>query len=493
MTISRTADRLLALVALLVLGCGEDAAREGATRLFIDTDLPTPEVASRLRIDLYRTDGTWFDSRDVDTATPTAFPVSFDLAAPRDGATEIRVRLRVYPAGAVRAYRGERFAEYESVFGAPPEPTDELPRLVSGGVDRTPETEPLPALTVDRIVTLRAEPARQTNVSVVLHGACAGVMADLVTFSSCAAAPKSRAPLAAPGDVPGPTRSHDLRETCAGFDPGAGRTCVPGGVFVLGDRTAQLVEDDEGFFLDMRIERLVRVRRFVIDTQEITVGRYRALAAAGFRPSRYSPRDHDGALGDDPLLPTACTYSEEKGDREDHPLNCLPWGSFRQLCRHAGGDLPTEAQWEYVASLAGGERERRYPWGDDEPSCDRAVYGRVGSVQADDCGQSSLPDVTTPRGDATPLGVRDLGGSLSEFILDGPAAYDGATWLAQPFDGPRADQPVSEKAAVTDKERFLVRGGSWVSPANTLRTTFRSQGPAASTFYGARCVYPQGP
>jgi formylglycine-generating enzyme len=484
--------------AVAIAGCGGDDDTEGSTRLFIDTDLPTPEVASRLRIDLYRADGTWFDSRELDTATAGAFPASFDLAAPASGSTEIRVRLRIFPTGATRGYRGERFADFDQVFGAPPPPSpDEAPRLLdASGADRTPETEPLPSLTVDRLVTLRADAGKKSSASVLLRGVCAGTMARLTDGASCVATARERAPLAAPSDPPGATHSNDLREPCP--EPAGGADdatlCVPGGVFVLGDRLAPFIDDEDGFFLDMRTERLVHLHRFWMDRGEITVGRYRAAEARGFKTSRYSPKDNPGPLGEDPTSPQSCTYTDSEGDREGHPLNCLPWGSFQEFCAYAGGSLPSEAQWEYAATLAGGAAERRYPWGDEDPVCERAVYARVGAVADDYCpGEPALPPALAAEGDRTPLGLRDLGGGLSEFVLDGPADYAGAAWLAQPFVDPVVPNEVAPDEAVTDDQRFGLRGGSWVSPANVLRSALRVQASASSPFYGARCVYPSAP
>jgi formylglycine-generating enzyme len=490
---------LVAALAPSLPGCSGDEDTEGSTRLFIDTDLPTPEVASRLRIDLYRADGTWFDSRELDTATAGAFPASFDLAAPASGSTEIRVRLRVFPAGATRGYRGERFAEYDDVFAAPPAPVaDESPRLLdANGADRTPETEPLPSLTVDRLVTLRADAGKKANVGVVLHGACAGTMAHLTDGTSCVATARERGPISAPSDALGPTHSNDLREPCP--EPATGgedadAICVPGGVFVLGDRLAPFIDDEDGFFLDMRTERLVQVRRFWMDRGEITVGRYRAAEAAGFKTTRYSPKDNPGPLSEDPTSATSCTYTDSEGDREGHPLNCLPWGSFQQYCAYAGGSLPTEAQWEYAATLAGGTAERRYPWGDEDPTCDRAIYARVGAVADAYCpGEPALAPAFAAEGDQTPLGLRDLAGGMAEFVLDGPADYTDPAWIAQPFVDPQVPNEVAPEDAIADDQRYGLRGGSWASPANILRSALRVRATATSPFYGARCVYPSAP
>ncbi len=224
---------------------------------------------------------------------------------------------------------------------------------------------------------------------------------------------------------------------------------------------------------------------------EITVARYRQALKTGLKTSKYQPQQNPGELSEDPVSSTSCTYTKSAGPREAHPLNCLPWGTFREFCAHQGGDLPSEAQWEFAAALAGGTLERPYPWGDPEPTCDRAVYARAAAIQPDNCDlHPALPAAETAPGDVTPLGIRDLGGSLSEFVIDGPSAYAGEDWVAQLFEDPRVPNAKQPGDETTNDDRYVVRGGSWASPANTLRTTFRTQGPAASPFYGARCVYP---
>src|SRR5690606_38684953 len=74
---------------------------------------------------------------------------------------------------------------------------------------------------------------------------------------------------------------------------------------------------------------------------------------------------------------SACTFSTSPLDREDWPHSCVSWPTARAFCLQAGGDLPTEAQWEHMATRSGESGRSRFAWGDEPPSCDRAIYGRA--------------------------------------------------------------------------------------------------------------------
>ena len=487
--------RALLLTTLLPLAvlpsCGTDSGTDTVV-VSIDTDLPTPEVATRTRIDLYTDAGSWFDSREVDTSAQNSFPLTFGI---KKGAA-VRVRVRIYPQGHVRPYEGERFADWPAVLQAPGQASpNRAPRLMNAGTDNTPETEPSPQVTVDRLVRIdTTQPDASPRIR--LYGACAGTMANLATWESCANTARVRTKLGAPDkDL---SLAPNLREAC---DPGASNdnvACIPGGVFVLGDHQNEIdYPPDE--FLQVATVRLARVRKFWIDRQEITVGRYRAAVARGFKPKQLEPAENEGPFKPTPTKPTACTYSAKPRGREDYALSCAAFGTLRALCQFEGGDLPTEAQWEYVARAAGGVSPRRYPWGNELPSCGGVLFGRV---QDFGCQKDPWPLELSVRDasgnpawplDRTPLDVYGLGGGLLEFVQDSVAEYTDPCFSDAPWDAITCSGPDPDPGATDASIRRTARGGSWISPPNFTRTTGRVKAALASPFTGARCAYPTRP
>ena len=95
---------ICALVAVAALGCEEAAPLpRGELVLEVDTDVAVPELASRLRVDVYAMDGRWLDSRDVFLGNADEWPASFGLLHPDDEGGPVEALVR---AATRRARRG---------------------------------------------------------------------------------------------------------------------------------------------------------------------------------------------------------------------------------------------------------------------------------------------------------------------------------------------------------------------------------------------------
>lgn len=88
---------------------------------------------------------------------------------------------------------------------------------------------------------------------------------------------------------------------------------------------------------------------------------------------------------------------------EQHPVTETTWRGAKQFCEWRGARLPTEVEWEAAAR---GKEGRLYPWGNNLPTPDRAVYGRRSGETA---------TVGTHTAGATPDGIHDLAGNVAEW------------------------------------------------------------------------------
>jgi formylglycine-generating enzyme required for sulfatase activity len=99
-------------------------------------------------------------------------------------------------------------------------------------------------------------------------------------------------------------------------------------------------------------------------------------------------------------------------DQDDQPVVNVSWQDAVDYCRWLSKKtdnvyhLPTEAEWEFAAS-GGGQRE--YPWGNEQPTPERANY-------ANNLGKTS-PVGSYPDG-ATPEGLYDMAGNVWEWCAD---------------------------------------------------------------------------
>jgi formylglycine-generating enzyme required for sulfatase activity len=208
--------------------------------------------------------------------------------------------------------------------------------------------------------------------------------------------------------------------------------------------------------------RVVLTKPFCVDATEVTGGAYYACV----KEHRCKPPK---------LTDSWLTYRI----RRDHPINCVDWTKAKNYCEVVGKSLPTEAQWEWAA--IGGDG-RIWPWGDDEPTCERADFtpGQLVSPGGDSgChGGGTSPVGIHPAGDRIwPAGrIHDLAGNVWEWCLDSYLPYSGEDEV-----DPMHDSLVANR---------VIRGGGWNRSARGIVAAFRG---AAIVSYevpglGFRCV-----
>lgn len=522
----------LALTTLAVGACElepEELPPYAELKVIVDTDLDVGAFVPTLQLDLYDSNETWFFSREVQREDPRVWPVSFVLTGPKadDPGAETSVvlmRLRLYPDGKFRDYRGERFFAEDYLDEAPADAC--LPLLPDGYGEReakqlvqrgangepmpgfSPQNEPLPELTIDRLVPVRIVPGEQGEIRLRLSGNCLGKQASFgettepgdelacvdgayTTPSVLAASPRDSAfEASAVGTFPGP-RPCTAEPRVGDFDSFEDEVCVPGGLFILGDPAVFAYGEFDAVPEQAVIAPALRVDRF-----EVTVGRFRKALQAGLLEGVPLPITNDGGLdlGSDDAV-RHCTFTSTPHSFERHPLNCVTWDTARAFCKAMGGDLPTEAQWEFVAAASGRPgRETRYPWGSDEPSCSRAVFARARSlaegatecaVDEADRGPQALRENEAMTGDVTPTGIVGMGGNVREFTLDDYRPYCSRCWFGASLDDPHCS---TDPAALR-----TVRGGDWAGGEDSLLAGLRDEGVARDAWsprIGFRCVRP---
>jgi formylglycine-generating enzyme required for sulfatase activity len=151
---------------------------------------------------------------------------------------------------------------------------------------------------------------------------------------------------------------------------------------------------------------------------------------------------------------------------EMQPIVGVSWYGANAYCQWAGRQLPTEAQWEFAASGAMGQR---FPWGDEELDC---AYARFSG-----CGDLPVAVGSHPLG-INSFGVYDLAGNVAEWVNDRYASdYYGQSPQANP-------------AGPSNGYYRVVRGGSWKTSYISLQTWHRDWAGADTrdSSIGFRCA-----
>jgi iron(II)-dependent oxidoreductase len=251
--------------------------------------------------------------------------------------------------------------------------------------------------------------------------------------------------------------------------PVSGDAYIPGGAFTLGASQGAVFQFD-----NEQPSRKVVVAPFSISRKAVSNGEFAAFVEDG----GYTKRDlwneegwhwKGNAGAEHPVY-----WQRESSGRwlrrnftEWVPLDeCVAvihvnWFEADAYCRWAGRRLPTEAEWEMAASCepsvdghSMSNHKRRYPWGNDPPTPERASldWRAMGSIEPD----------ALPAGDSA-FGCRQMIGNVWE-------------WTATTFEGYSGfvPGPYKEYSEPWFGNHKVLRGACWATRSRMIRSAYRN-------------------
>ncbi|PCH60830.1 MAG: serine/threonine protein kinase [Gammaproteobacteria bacterium] len=234
---------------------------------------------------------------------------------------------------------------------------------------------------------------------------------------------------------------------------------IPAGEFIMG--TDRNLANDQDKPQHKRVLESYQIRKYPVTNAEYA----RFVAETQYRP----PLHWDGGR----MRP---------GDLLA-PVTMVSWYDAAAYCDWAGARLPREAEWEKAAR---GDDGRRWPWGSRMDSDNLNTYYSVGSAT----------DVTRYPSGASPYGVFDMAGNVSEWTADEFKAYQDSNASSELFIPKvgRATTTLDKSLKVVDLVEVeatyvVLRGGSFKSDPFATVTYHRNYSfpHYASNFYGFRC------
>jgi iron(II)-dependent oxidoreductase len=259
-----------------------------------------------------------------------------------------------------------------------------------------------------------------------------------------------------------------LDDVAAGTEV-AGDAYIPGGTFLLGHSPGATFQFD-----NEQRPHAVEVAPFSISKTAVTNGEFAAFVEDGGYQRRELWSDEGWQWKRNIGAEHPVYWRREAGGQwlRRHFDQWVPlasrvalihinWYEADAYCRWAGRRLPTEAEWEMAASCeptADGrsisDRKRRYPWGDDPPTPERANldWRRMGCIEVD----------ALPAGDSA-FGCRQMIGNSWEWTST--AFYDYPGFVPGPY---------KEYSAPWFGDHKVLRGGCWATRSRMIRSAYRN-------------------
>jgi formylglycine-generating enzyme required for sulfatase activity/serine/threonine protein phosphatase PrpC len=262
---------------------------------------------------------------------------------------------------------------------------------------------------------------------------------EVETIADPEVEPKSAKPseTAAPAPTATVDVSKPFQDTLKLGGHGPMMVAIPAGSFDMGSSGSSRYTDE-------RPRHKVNAKKFAVSQYEITFAQYDVYANASGRK-----------------LPDSLYM-----DRETSPVIFISWDDayyyVKWLTEQTGKiyRLPSEAEWEYMAS---GGKKSSFWWGFDEEPKRAHCFG---------CGTGLDPRKPTKIGSFEPnqFGVYDTAGNVAEWVHDcWHENYKGAPSTTEVWEG-------------GDCAYRVVRGGSYSSPPQSLRTAKRDKFKSDSAY-----------
>jgi formylglycine-generating enzyme required for sulfatase activity len=145
---------------------------------------------------------------------------------------------------------------------------------------------------------------------------------------------------------------------------------------------------------------------------------------------------------------------------DDFPVLWVTQRQAADYCVWAGGQLPTEAQWEYAAR---GPESRLFPWGDEFDGtrlnyCDASCAAGMKDEALNDGYAETAPVGSFPSGISW-CGALDMAGNVREWVADGYGYYSRERQV-NPTGPPSGDS-------------CIPRGGCWLDTPEITRSANR--------------------
>ncbi|MBV6362700.1 ergothioneine biosynthesis protein EgtB [Mycobacteroides chelonae] len=249
--------------------------------------------------------------------------------------------------------------------------------------------------------------------------------------------------------------------------PGVAGTSVlvPAGPFVLGVDAI-----DEPFALDNeRPAHVVDLPSFRIGTVPVTNAEWSAfIADGGYRREEFwTEAGWTHRCMEDLTAPkfwnrggTLTRFGRELQRVPDEPVQHVTFHEAQAYAAWAGARLPTEAEWEKACVWDPEVNvRRRFPWGEDLPSRDRANLGG---------GALGPAPVGAYPASASPYGAEQMLGDVWEWTTSPLRPWPGFT----PMIYQQYSEPFFEGTGAGDYR--VLRGGSWAVSPSIMRPSFRN-------------------